>query len=117
VDARGCETDRQGIIMGRKGIQIMYSVGECFDWAEGSGTGCVVHGAATLAILLVVKVKSDRIRRSQFVKWRIMRQDVALFEKPNVLAAELDGAGAGTGTGGRYCISDRAQEEEKGNGK
>ena len=80
VDARGCETDRQGIIMGRKGIQIMYSVGECFYWAEGSGTGCVVHGSATLVVLLVVKVKSNRIRRSQFVKWRIMRQDVALFE-------------------------------------
>jgi cytidylate kinase len=74
----------------------MHLLCKCFDRAEGSGTGCVVHGAASLAVFLVVKVKSRRIRRSKSVKGSIMRKAEALFEKPNVLSSELDGSGAGT---------------------
>jgi hypothetical protein len=72
----------------------MHSVFKCFDREEGSGTGRVVHDASALAVLLVVKVKSSRIRHSKFVKGSIMREDVALFAKPNVLSLEKDGSGA-----------------------
>jgi hypothetical protein len=72
----------------------MHSIRECFDRAEGAWTGPVVHGAATLAVLLAVKVKVSYICRPEVSQGSVVRKDVALFEIPNVFASELDGSGA-----------------------
>lgn len=54
----------------------------------------MVHGAAVLAVILVVQVDLDSIRNLKCCEGSVVWEDVAMFEKMYVLAPELDGAGA-----------------------
>ncbi len=69
--------------------------GQRLDGAEPGPAGGVMNCCTALAVFLVVKIKTHRIGRAKLCQWSVVRKDVALFEKPHVLASELDGAGAG----------------------
>jgi hypothetical protein len=50
----------------------------------------VVHGAATLSIILVVDGNVDDIGLLELIKWGCMGQDVPILKESCILVAELD---------------------------
>jgi hypothetical protein len=90
------QADRNGVVERSDGIQVVCTIGQCFHGAERTIEGSVVHGAASLAILLVVQIEADRIGVTKLGKGTAVGENEALLEKSNVLSPELDGACFGT---------------------
>ena len=61
VASRIGQADGHRCIQWRETIEMVYSIGERFDGAKGAESSCMVHGASSLSILLVVKIESYRV--------------------------------------------------------
>ncbi len=72
----------------------------------------MVHGAATLPVLLIIEVESDRVGVAKLGQRSAVRKDEALLKESNILSPELHGACFGTSGGHR--IFARSQQKERG---
>ena len=86
-------TDGEAVCIRGNGVEIVGTVGKGLDRAKGLGKRRVVHSAASLAILLVIKVEAHAVYLLEYRQWGGVRKNCAVFEEANVLAPELDCAG------------------------
>jgi hypothetical protein len=85
------------------------------DGAQGGLPGGVVHGAATLLILLVVDVDANGVGKEELWQWSLVRENGALSGETNVLLVKLYRASLCPGR--RHSVLARPQEEENSNGE
>jgi hypothetical protein len=93
-------------------VQVMDPICESFDRTERGRTCRVVHGCATLAVLLIIQVQPGGIGLAQGVQGRRVCKAVSVFEKVDVLASKL--YGSFFSARGGHCVFAWMEEEEKG---
>jgi hypothetical protein len=74
--------------------EVMDPICKGFDREKQTSACRVVHGAATLSVLLIINIKSYAIGLTELVKGGGMGEDVAIPEETDVLSTELDGTSA-----------------------
>ena len=53
--------DRKTCILGCNGIEVMYTDGNGFDEEEDVVNGIMVHGAASLPVLMIVQIEAHSV--------------------------------------------------------
>jgi hypothetical protein len=61
VGAGGNKADWKGVIVGCGAVEVISASGQRFDGTEGAWARRMIHGAATLAIFLVIDIEADAV--------------------------------------------------------